>query len=144
MIDPVEKEIQLPDGSYKTFTLTKFNAIDGREIVTQYPLSGLPKIGDYKTNEEIMLKIMKHVFVKTGDVNLALSNKELVNNHIPEWETLAKIELEMMRYNCSFFSNGAFSTFLGDLVEKVPALITKILTDSLAPLSQKEKPPSTS
>lgn len=63
MLEPIEKEIPLPDGGTKTFILSKFPAIAGREIVTQYPTTGAPKIGDYKTNEALMLKLMAYVAV---------------------------------------------------------------------------------
>ena len=56
------KEIELPDQSGKLhkFIISKFSAFDGREICTQYPMSALPKLGDYKANEEILQKIVYH------------------------------------------------------------------------------------
>lgn len=141
LIQPLEKEI---DG--KWFILSKFPAIDGREIVAKYPLSGMPKLGDYKVNEETMLKLMSYVAVKIeGSDPLVLSTRALVNNHMGEkgWETLAKIEWAMMEYNCSFFGNGRASTFLGGIAQKLPSMITSILMDLSQQLSAKSKQPST-
>lgn len=128
----------------KKFILSKLPATVGREIVTQYISSGMPKIGDYKLNEAMMLKMMRYVQVvpETG-ANLALSSQGLIDSHISDWETLAKIEIAMLEYNVSFFQNGRISNFLTDTAQKLPRWISKILADSLAPLLQKEKPPST-
>jgi hypothetical protein len=139
MIEPKEIEI---DG--KTFIISKFPAIAGREIITQYLPSAAPKIGDYKNNEALMLKLMSYVGVTIASGNIVqLSTQALVNNHVGSWETLMKLEAAMLEYNCSFFQNGLISGFFGDIAQKLPQWISKILTDSLAQLSQKEKQPST-
>lgn len=123
----------------KKFVLHKFPAIAGREIICNYPLTAVPKVGEYKTNEEIMLKLMKYVGVPINDIVLPLSTAELVDQHTGSWETLMKLEAAMIEYNCSFFQNGLASTFLTGLAQKVPAWISKTLMDSLERLSQKEK-----
>jgi hypothetical protein len=132
LLQPKEIEIVAQDGTKRVYLLSKFPAIPGREIVCKYPLSGLPKLGDYAVNEETMLKLMGFVAVpgKGADgASLRLETRALVDNHIPDWETLAKIEVAMLEYNCSFFGNGLASTFFENLGQKAQALITKILTD---------------
>lgn len=126
----------------KHFVLSKFPAVSGREIIAKYPLTGLPKIGDYKLNEETMFKLMAFVAVKINDVRIPLNTPELINNHTGNWETLAKIEVAMMEYNCSFFQNGRVSTFLNDTAQNIPRWIIKTLTSLSQQLSQTEKPPS--
>lgn len=142
MIDPKEIEI---DG--RTYIISKFPAIDGREIICKYGLSSLPKIGEYAINHEMMLKLFHYVAVKikvgAEDREQKLSTKELINNHVKSWESVMKIEMAMLEYNCTFFQDGRVSTFFEGIAQKLPPLITKILTDSLAQLSAKEKPPST-
>ncbi|CNI48426.1 hypothetical protein [Yersinia pekkanenii] len=145
MLEPIEKEIPLPDGGTKTYILSKFPAIAGREIVTQYPTTGAPKIGDYKTNEALMLKLMAYVAVPVeGGSQIPLTTSALVNNHVPDFETLMKLEWAMMEYNCSFFRNGAALGFLTGLTTKVQALITKTLTGLSQPSSEPTAPPSES
>lgn len=140
MLEPIDKEIPLSAGGSKTYVLSKFPAVAGREIVTQYPTTGMPKLAQYEQNEEIMLKLMCYVGVRmeNGDV-LQLRSKELVNNHVPDFEALMRIEWAMMEYNCSFFRNGAASALFGNWSEKVQQLITKMLTGFLQPSSQKGK-----
>ena len=139
MLQPQDVEI---DG--KVYILSKFPAVAGREIVAKYPLSGMPKIGDYKVNEETMLKLMAYVGVRleSGTV-LQLQTRALVDNHVPSWEVLAKLEWSMLEYNCSFFGNGRASTFLEGIAQKLPSMITSILMDLSLQLSAKNKQPST-
>ena len=102
MLEPIEKEI-----NGKKFTLSKFPAIEGREISAVYARSSFGNDEDYKINESIMLKLMAYVGVMLpSGMLLRLTTRELVNNHVPNWETLVKIEKEMVEYNCSFLLNG--------------------------------------
>lgn len=135
LLEPKEVEI---DGY--NFTISKFPAIAGREIVANYSLSALPKVGDYKVNEEMMLKLMSYVAIKVPSGLMQLTTQALIDNHVKGWETLAKIEMAMMEYNCSFFQQGKISTFLDSVVEKLPSMITKILTGLSPQLSTAEKP----
>ncbi len=140
MIDEIVKEI---DG--RNYTLSKFPAVAGREIIAKYPLSGMPKLGEYKVNEETMLKLMAFVQVDLENgVKLPLNSAALVNNHVTSWETLAKIEFAMLEYNCSFFQDGRISSLFEDFAQKLPQWISKMLTALSAQSSGQDKPPSTS
>ena len=142
LLEPKEIDVLLPDGTTKQYVISKFPAIAGREIVCKYPLSGMPKLGDYAVNEETMLKLMAYVAVPTDNGLLRLSTRALVDNHIASWETLGKLEVAMLEYNCSFFGNGRASTFLDGIAQKAQVSISKILMGLLAQLSQKGGQPS--
>lgn len=145
MISPKPITIKTQAGDERTYILHKFPAVQGREIVAKYPLSAIPKLGDYAVNEETMLKLMAFVGVpRDGGEPLLLSQRALVDNHVPDWETLGRIELAMMEYNVSFFANGRSSTFFEAIAQKAQALLIKTLTDLSQPSSSKVKPPSTS
>lgn len=137
----LEPQMHTVDG--KEYILSKFPAVQGREIITKYPLSGLPKIGDYAVNEETMLKLMGHVAIKLPGGAVRLDNIQIINNHVPSWETLVKLEAKMLEYNVSFFQNGRILTFFEDFAQKAPQWISKILTDCLQRLSNPTSPPST-
>jgi hypothetical protein len=144
MLEEKEVQIKLPDGTERTYIISKFPAVAGREIIAKYPLSGMPKLGDYNVNEETMLKLMCYVqSVSDAGVNTALKTKALVDNHVPDWETLAHIEIEMMGYNCSFFGNGKISSFFDNIKVNAEQSIMSILTVLLERLSPAEKQPST-
>ncbi len=129
LLEPKEITMKTMKGEDRTYILSKFPAIAGREIVSQYPISAVPKLGDYKTNEALMLKIMGFVAVSTDNGPLCLSTHALVDNHVPDYETLMKIEFHMMDYNTSFLSIGKISNFLEGVEGKAAAWITKTLTD---------------
>lgn len=144
MIKP--KTITLPheDGE-RTYIISKFPAVEGREIVAKYPLSSMPKIGEYKVNEEVMLLAMAFVGVpiEGRDEPQMLVTKALVNNHVPDWETLARLEWALLEYNVSFFGNGGSLPSFETILQQAPAWITKTLTPLLRQLSQAVKQPST-
>lgn len=143
-LQPKETTVTGGDGVERTYVLSKFPAIAGREIVAKYPLSAVPKLGDYEVNEATMLKLMAYVGVPIeGRAEpLLLTSRALVDNHVPDWETLARVEVAMLEYNVSFFANGKASGFLQLIVTKAQALLSQTLTGSLAQLLPKEKPPS--
>lgn len=138
------KVIQVPcqDGTEKSYILHKIPAIPCREIVAKYPISAMPKLGDYAVNEETMLKLMAYVGVDLGNGNTQLlTTRALVDNHVPDWEALARIEIEMLGYNTSFFKNGKASTFLEGITRNLQQSISKILTGLLEQSLQKDKQP---
>lgn len=144
MIDPKDIEIPFQDGTSRTFVISKFPAVQGREIVTKYPLSNMPKLGDYAVSEETMLKLMAHVGIRneeTGAV-LPLSTRALVDNHVKDWEALARLEWAMMEYNCSFFAKGLTSGFFESISQKAVLWLSQMLTDLSAASSKPAKPRS--
>lgn len=114
----------------KNFILSKFPAIQGRKIISNYPLTSLPKVSEYKQNEEIMLELMKFVAVDSGGNITRLTSPDVVNSQAGDWETLVKIELAMIEYNCSFFREGLVLSFWSGLVQKLPGWISKIVITS--------------
>lgn len=134
LLEPKEFEVATLKGDMRTYVLSKFPAIAGREIVAGYPLTAVPKLAEYKQNEEIMRKLMSYVAVDVGGNMLQLTTEALINNHVPDYETLVKIEFEMMRYNTSFFGKGEISTFFGGIAKKVLASISPTLTHFAAQL----------
>lgn len=146
LLDAVEKTFTTQKGDTRVYILSKFPAVAGREIIAGYPLSGMPKLGDYKVNEEMMLKLMAHVAVPRDDgaAPLQLSTRALVDNHIPDWETLARVEMAMMEYNCSFFGNGRALSFLQGIAQQAQGWISETLTRLSEQSSKAAKPPSKS
>lgn len=136
LLEPKEIEV-----NGKQYVIHKFPAVQGREIVLKYPLSGLPKIGDYKVNEETMLKLMSYVGVAItpGSPPLMLSNQELVNNHVRGWDTLTKIEKEVLEYNNAFFLIERVLTSWQGFAQKLQRSSVKTLIRSLELLSKKVK-----
>lgn len=145
LLQPKEVQIVTQSGETRTYVISKPPAIAGRELATQYPTANMPKLGDYKTSEDLMLKLMNYVAVVRPDGSYQrLSNRALVDNHVPDWETLAKLEVAMIEYNVSFFARGGLSGDWKERGTKAAAWIIKTLTASLARSLQGEPPPSKS
>lgn len=142
LLEPKEITVETQKGENRAYILSKFPAVQGREIIAKYPLSAMPKLGDYAVNEETMLKLMAFVAVpRDSGEPLPLSTRALVDNHVPDWETLARIEFAMMEYNVSFFGNGKGSTFLEAITKKAQAFLSQTLMDLSGQSSRKEKQP---
>jgi len=131
LIKPKEFSVDDMDGQKLTFLLSRFDAVEGREILAKYPMSAIPKLGDYDENQATMLKLMSYVAIPMdGMPPLRLSTRALINNHVHDAETLMKIEMAMLEYNCNFFQSGRISDFLGEFVQMILAKITATLTPS--------------
>lgn len=145
MLQPQTIEIETDSGAKKEYILSKFNCIEGREILTQYPLTGTPKLGAYADNEKLMLRVLAHVGVPTpGGQPLKLSSRALITNHVPDATTLLKLEYEMFKFNFSFFRDGGLFEVLRILLEQIKPALTQTLTPSLESSLVAGSPPSTS
>lgn len=143
LIKPEELVLKDAEGNDRKFILSNFPAVQGREIVAQYPTSGLPKVGDYGLNRELMLKLMSYVAVDLGGTLQRLETEALINNHVPDWEMLAKLEMAMMEKNCSFFRDGRSSDFLENMAQIFLSKITEISTRLLEQSSPANPQPLT-
>ena len=135
LIQPKEITIRFNEEDYK-FNISKLPATVGREIVAKYPVSNMPKLGDYKVSEETMLKLISYTQRIYEDRVQELTSKALIDNHIPSWEILAQLEAYMLDYNCSFFDIGKVLTSLKELKDLAQPKNIKTLMDSLVQLSQ--------
>lgn len=145
LLQPVDTKIKTQAGEERTYVLSKFPAVAGREIIAKYPIAAMPKLGDYNVSEETMLKLMAHVGIYRPDGTVQeLTTRALVDNHVPDWETLARIELSMMELNCSFFGDGRALSFFQGIAHKGLAWISETLIPLLEQSSKVEKPPSKS
>ena len=141
--EPKEIEIECQDGTTRTFIISKIPAISGRKLVTQYPLTASPKIGDYAKNEELMVELLSYTEIKRADGPAQrLSTRALIDNHVPDWEALARLEKAMAEYNISFFPKGKPSDLWGVLFKKLTTSLTPMLTRSLQSLFPNGLPPS--
>jgi hypothetical protein len=121
LIEP--KEV-LIDG--KAFILSKFPAVEGREILTGSLEKISYKNGEYPKSEELMYKSLSYVAVP-GSPGLAptlLTNKTLINIHMstscPAW-TLVQVEKAMEKHNFGFLLEGLASTSSDVITQNHPA-----------------------
>ncbi len=127
LLNPIEKPFTTREGVEKVYILSHFPAVPGREIIAQYPLTAAPKVGDYAQNEAIMRKLMAFVAVPTEQGPLPLTTEALINNHVPDPLTLAKIEAAMLEYNLGFSLAEGLSTLSNAFGTTLQAWISKTL-----------------
>lgn len=132
LIKPQDVTVTDLDGEERTFIISRLPATVGREILAKYPVANAPKLGDYGVSSEAMRLMMKYVAVprEMGEP-LCLTTQALIDNHVPDGQTLIKLEFEMLRYNCDFFGLGSNQDLAGSLIRKYLPLITSTLISSL-------------
>lgn len=139
------KEITLDTekGEPRKFVLYKIPYLDGgREICTQFLPTAAPKVGDYQMNEALAKKMFGFIAVVVEGKEIRLATKELVHNHVTDFQLGMKLEKEMLEYNFGFFDPGKISAFLKSLSQKALQSILPILTELREQSSPKAAPPS--
>lgn len=142
--EPKEVTLETWGGVKKTFVISKLTYFAGREVLTQFPTTAAPKIGDYRKNEELAKLMFNFIAVKLeGNNNIVLSNDAAIENHCNIMCGLM-LEKEMLEYNADFLANGEILNFLNTLIVKAKELISRTLMDLPVQSSQKKKRPSVS
>ena len=142
LIKPKEITVIDSDRQQHPFIISRFPATIGREILAKYPLSNAPKIGDYEVSKEAMLKMMAYVAVEKEGQEIYLKTSTLIDNHVPDGEALIRLELEMLKYNTSFFGNGGSQNFLQYLLGKLSGSLPSIIKTLMASLPSSSQPAS--
>jgi hypothetical protein len=147
LIEPKEVTVTDGDGKERTFYVSKMTAWDGLEIMARYPASlvtatAVPKLAEWETIKDLQLRIMKYVAVEINGRLLPLSTQALIDNHAGDWECLARLIAEEVKYNNRFFRDGTTSRFFAEAFRIALAKISETLTSSSAPSSPTGKPPS--
>lgn len=134
LIKPQNITVKDRDGNEHSFVISRLPATVGREILAKYPVANVPKLGDYGTSTEAMLLMMRYVGIERDDGSiLTFKTQALIDNHVPDGEALIRLEIEMIKYNSSFFGLAGNSDFVGSLLQKYLPLVIKTLMDSLPP-----------
>lgn len=134
LIKPTKVTIRDLDETPHEYTLGRFPAVEGLEIIAKVP-SNIASLSKQLPNlRGLVLQMCKFVSVEVptddgGVHQILLSTSELVDNHVPDGQTLLHLCFEIMRHNTSFFGTGSQSAldFLG---EKAADLLPKIIRTS--------------
>ena len=138
MLNPEVVEIEGKDGVKRKYTICDVPYMSGgREICSQFVSSAAPKIGDYKLNEALAMKMFNHIYVDVAGNMVALSNSAMIDNHVPDFITGVKLESAMIEKNLGFSVAGKIRKFQQQWKADAPELITKTLTLLLRSLQQK-------
>lgn len=136
LLNPEELKITGRDGVERTYILSTLPYPVGRKVAALYPTANLPKVGDYKVSEEVMLDLFKFIAVQHDDGGQQrLLSMALITNHVPDAMTGLKLEAHMLAKNFDFFGQGGLSVSLTRFLEaRLPSIIqtlTPLLPQSL-------------
>ncbi len=132
LLEPKEVEIN----GYK-FIISKMPCTVAQEVIFNLPTGLIPIISEFKKTEEQafkMLSFCERVY-SDGKNNVPLISKAIIDNHVPDFNTLIKLEYECLNYNFDFFGNGRALDFLNKGVSLAKSSVSEILTDLLDKLS---------
>lgn len=140
LIKPKTVVLKDIDGGQKTFVISRVPAVAMREVMAKYPVTNIPKLGEYNASREVMQLLLGYTAVEVGEEGrqLRLSTLALIDNHVADAEQLLRLEYAMLEYNTSFFGQGGASTFLESLIAKYLPLITKTVMASLPVSSRRD------
>jgi len=93
MSEQKEVTIDAPNGKSAKYILFKLPYTQARKVAAYYPVSNLPKLGDYEKSEEGMRILMANVGVvlDNGEVQ-RLTTNALIDNHVTEAVIGIKLE----------------------------------------------------
>ena len=136
LLEPKAVEIN----GYK-FIISKMPCTVAQEVIFKLPTGLIPLISNFSQAEEMAYKMLSYCerVYTDGRPNVPLISKALIDNHIPDFDTLIKLENECLAYNYDFFANGKLLGFLNKGLSLAESKASAILTDLLDKLSQAEK-----
>lgn len=119
------------------FIISKMPCTTAQEVIFNMPAGLIPVISNFAKSEEQAFKMLKYTerVYSDGRPNVPLISKEIINNHVPDFDTLIKLEYECLQYNFDFFKDGRALNFLNAGLSHVQSSISEILTDLLDRLS---------
>ena len=137
LIKPTEVTIADLDGVERTYRIGRFPALIGLDIIAKVPSNIASLSKQLPHLRQLVLQMCQYVAVDIpldngGTHEQRLTTGDLVDNHVPDGQTLLHLCFEIMRHNTSFFGSGDQSV-LDFLVEKLADSLPKI-TQTLTPL----------
>lgn len=139
LIKPLDITITDIDGIERNYRISRFPAVVGLEIIAKVP-SNIATLSKQLPNlKELVLQMCKYIAVDVpsddgGTHEITLSTQALIDNHVPDGQTLLRLLFELMRHNTSFFGR-ADQSILDFLMGKLAVLCPKVIP-MLTQLSQ--------
>ncbi len=137
LIEPKEIEI-----NGNTFIISKMPCTVAQEVLFKLPTGLMPFIKDFNQSQEMAFKMLWYCLRCYSDKEpIQLTSKALIDAHVPDFDTLIKLEKECVSYNFDFFQGGKVWDSLNKVVSLAESKASGILTDLLDRLLQVGKQP---
>lgn len=120
------------------FIISKMPCTVAQEVICKLPAGFIPMLGNFSQSEEMAFKMLSYCerVYTDGRLSVRLMTKELIDNHVPDFDTLIKLERECFELNYDFFAQGKLLDFLNKGLCHVESKLSGILTDLLDKLLQ--------
>ena len=120
------------------FIISKMPCTVAQEVLCQLPTGFIPVVSQFAKSEEQLFKMLSYCerVYTDGRANVPLISKTIIDNHVPDFNTLTKLEWQALQYNYDFFANGKFLNFLNEGISLAELKTSAILTGLLDKLLQ--------
>lgn len=145
LIKPLDITITDIDGIDRSYRISRFPAVVGLEIIAKVPSNVATLSKQLPHLKELVLQMCKYIAVDAptddgGTHEITLSTQALIDNHVPDGQTLLRLLFELIRHNTSFFGRADQSIqefLMGRLAVLYPKVIP-MLTQLSQQLSAKD------
>lgn len=115
-VPPIEAQsYKLLELARRHYRVHRMDVFDTREVCMTYPINLVPKVGEYKNNENMFRLLMKYVEVKVGDQWVRLDNDEVIRQNVPPMVSF-ELEKEVVDLTTGFFSSGKLQDYTSDIL----------------------------
>lgn len=138
-VPPIEaQKYKLIELNARRYRVNQMDVFDNRRVCMTYPLNLIPKVGEYKENEDMFRLLMKYVEVEIQGRWVRLDNDELIRQNVSPMACF-ELEKEVIDLTTGFFSSGKLQDYTRDIVDTVLRNVIITLMNSLEQSSQAEK-----
>jgi hypothetical protein len=115
------------------FVISKMPCTVAQEVIFKLPTGLIPLISQFSQSEEMAFKMLSYCerVYTDGRANVGLISRALIDNHVPDFDTLIKLEEECLKFNFDFFEQGKVLSFLNKGLSLAESKASGILTDLL-------------
>ena len=114
------------------FIISQLPCTVAQEIAVKLPPGVLPIVGNFTQAEEMYVKMLSYCERLYDDGrHVKLISKDIIDNNVPDFETLLLLEREVIEYNYGFFDIEKVLSLLNGFLSRVESSSSKMLTDLL-------------
>ena len=108
------------------FIISKMPCLAAQEVIIRIGSGIIPLINQYAISEDMVIKMLSCCQrVYEDKPNVPLISKDIINNHIPDFEVLIQLENECLKYNYDFKN---IDGFVGQIIASGKATLNELKT----------------
>jgi len=121
------------------FIISQMPCTVAQEVAFKLPPGLIPIMGNFTQAEDMYVKMLSFCErIYDDGRHVKLISKDVIDNNLPDFETLLLLEKEVIEYNYGFFDTEKLLTLLNGLLSRAESRVSGILTDLLDKLLSAE------